>query len=348
MVHSQGNVPYLFGDIMNKLAKINPSISKQAHKYIDKITLAWQKSLESIFEVANQIGEAYEDLDDANYNDVINNLPFGSNAAEKLLAISQDKRLNNPKYQNALPSHWTTLYELTSLPTDAFKEAVDSGVITPSAKREEIIQFKRNLKKNPKKASAQIKQARSTPDVAKFATISLQKGFDINSVESVQKSLQTFAKKYGLIVNFDESRNGVLALKRQEMAKKMDRWLEKRNQKYRAKASAEVVAQVEEALSIKKGQNVYHQETFNSSKNKYLSMELKDIYQECRKKRILTRYTPFKEIDKEANVKSIIRDHCLGNARQRASAKAKLERLVTRGNDESKKHATEALKFIIE
>lgn len=333
---------------MNKPININPSIKKQAQKYINKITIAWHKSLESILEVGNLIKDAYETLDDADYLDVINNLPFGSSAAEKLLAIAQDKRLNSSKYQNLLPPHWTTLYEITSLPKEAFKEAVKNGVITPGAEREEIIQFKRNFEKDPRTASTQSEQSRTTPEVAKFAMISLENGFDINSVEAVQKALQSFARKHGLIVNFDESRKGVLALKRQELAKQADRWLEKRNQKYRNKVSHEVVSQVEEALSIKMGENKYHQGTFNSSKNRFLKMEEKDIYTECRKKRILTRYTPFKDIDKEANVKSIIRDHCTGNARQRASAKAKLERLARRGNAESKKHAKEALKIIIE
>ena len=63
---------------------------------------------------------------------------------------------------------------------------------------------------------------------------------------------------------------------------------------------------------------------------------------------ILTRWTRVREIDKESFVYQMIKEHCDGDSQKRSDAKKRLQRLVTRGNEISKKYATWGLDQLIE
>lgn len=62
-------------------------------------------------------------------------LPFNRHSALKLMCIGQDVRLSNDSHGNHLPANWTTLYELSRLPDEAFDRAIADGTINPECKR---------------------------------------------------------------------------------------------------------------------------------------------------------------------------------------------------------------------
>ena len=63
---------------------------------------------------------------------------------------------------------------------------------------------------------------------------------------------------------------------------------------------------------------------------------------------IVCRWTQLKEIDKVGYVKSLIKTHCDGDSQKRSDVKKKLQRLVKRGNEESKKESEIGLEMLIE
>jgi hypothetical protein len=50
-------------------------------------------------------------------------LPFSTQTAQKLMAISGDARIANPAHVRLLPSSWGTLYELTKLDDGQWQHA---------------------------------------------------------------------------------------------------------------------------------------------------------------------------------------------------------------------------------
>jgi len=326
------------------------SLSKGVNQYKIKITTAWQKSVEGILETAQLLNKAKNNLSHPDYFDLCNNLPFSSSSAEKLVSISKNKQINNPSNLSSLPPHWTTLYELSLLPEKKIKEEIKTGNINPDVERGLVVDFKNqtNSKSNQTTKKFTPISKKPVPPTAKLASIFLPQGFDINEVDSFQNKLEGFCKKNGVIVKFDGSKSGVLSLKRQELSKKLEKWMEKKNSEYRKRVSDSIVFQVEEALSIKKGLTKYHSGTHDESKNKFLKMETKEIYEECRKRKIITKFTPFKDIDKEAYVNSLILQHSRGDSKGRFNAKKKLIDLFKKGKTVSRKLAKKGLATLIE
>lgn len=59
-------------------------------------------------------------------------LPFGIDKAERLMAITRTFANCDPEMRAALPKAHTTLFELTRLPADRLRRAVESGEVNPS------------------------------------------------------------------------------------------------------------------------------------------------------------------------------------------------------------------------
>ena len=179
------------------------SLPKKVNQYIVKIQTAWTKSVESILETARLLKQAKDDLSEIDYFDLSNNLPFSPSTIEKLISISNNKQINNPSNLESLPPHWTTLYELSLLPENVVKDELKTGNINPDVSRSYVSDIK-NTTKNSKSSQSISKSVE--PPQAKLASVLLPKGFDINKVEELQKNLEIFCKKNGVIVSFDGSR----------------------------------------------------------------------------------------------------------------------------------------------
>ncbi len=101
-----------------------------------KITTAWQKTVNGIFEVCRLLVAARAALKDGEHGKfkaLIRELPFGYRTAYMLIAIAEDKRLVN--HGSKLPPSWRTLYELTRLDEAEFKFAIAHNLIQPEMER---------------------------------------------------------------------------------------------------------------------------------------------------------------------------------------------------------------------
>jgi hypothetical protein len=59
------------------------------------------------------------------------NLPFGLATAERLVAVHKAFALTPPEQRAMLPKARTSLYELTALPPERLRRAIDSGEVNP-------------------------------------------------------------------------------------------------------------------------------------------------------------------------------------------------------------------------
>jgi hypothetical protein len=88
--------------------------------------------------------DAKENLKHGDFEDMIErDLPFGPRTAERLMIVARNEVLSNPTHASLLPGAWTVLHELALVDEklDApgtLKEWVETGVVHPKIKREEV------------------------------------------------------------------------------------------------------------------------------------------------------------------------------------------------------------------
>lgn len=58
-------------------------------------------------------------------------LPFGIDKAERLMAVSRAFFDVEPDVRELLPTAWSTLFELSRLPSERFQDAVEAGEVHP-------------------------------------------------------------------------------------------------------------------------------------------------------------------------------------------------------------------------
>jgi N6-adenosine-specific RNA methylase IME4 len=106
-------------------------------QWANLIQAAWQESVRAIIETGRLIEQAKKALTDGDFDGMVKaSLPFATNTAYRLMAISRDPKIL--RSMQILPPHWRTLYELTKLSDDQFKDAADAGTINPEMARGDI------------------------------------------------------------------------------------------------------------------------------------------------------------------------------------------------------------------
>jgi len=103
------------------------------------IRSTWQKSLDAVLDVGRLLLEAKKRLAHGEFTAmIVEDLPFGDRAAERLMAVASNPVLSNPTHASLLPPSWMTLYELSRLPLDTLEKAISEGSITPETERHEV------------------------------------------------------------------------------------------------------------------------------------------------------------------------------------------------------------------
>ena len=72
---------------------------------------------------------------------VARELPFGIDKAERIMAVTKAFATTDPEVQRALPSAWTTLFELSRLPIETVQLGVASGDVNPTMTRADARQL---------------------------------------------------------------------------------------------------------------------------------------------------------------------------------------------------------------
>jgi hypothetical protein len=134
------------GDLM--LAKIDQTSVDgwTAATWAERIRHAWQQGLTAIIESGRLLSAAKAALSHGEWEAMCaDSLPFSASTAQRLMAIAADGRITNPAHVQDLPPHWGTLYELTKLTDDEFKQGIEAGAIRPDMERKALINGARSL-----------------------------------------------------------------------------------------------------------------------------------------------------------------------------------------------------------
>jgi len=134
-----------------------PGAQRLVSEYAERITGAWYKTIDSVFEVSGVCAEADEKLNDEEWEELLLQLPFDRTRFIKLARIGRDQRLQDPEIRPLLPNHHTIISELAGLTDDELKAAVEAKIVHPEMKRATLTnwvkdrrgQGGRDDKKNP-------------------------------------------------------------------------------------------------------------------------------------------------------------------------------------------------------
>ena len=100
-----------------------------------KITSSWQKAVSSIIETRQFLIDAKKDLPYGKFSKLfdkeIGNLPFGQDAAQRLMKIAKKKVLSNPDYSRLLPPYWRTLSTLSRAKDGQLERWIADGTVHP-------------------------------------------------------------------------------------------------------------------------------------------------------------------------------------------------------------------------
>lgn len=111
--------------------------------YAASINSEWRKSVKAIVDVGNLLRQAkrlcghgeFLRLFKGHENAVSEPLPFGEDAAERLMRVASHPVLSNPDQSRNLPQSYQTLYELTKLDDEQILAGIKAGEITPEMTR---------------------------------------------------------------------------------------------------------------------------------------------------------------------------------------------------------------------
>jgi hypothetical protein len=180
--------------------------------YAERITSAWHKSVDSVFEMSRLCAEADQRLDDDDKKELIARLPFDRTRFVKLTKIGRDQRLQEPQIRPLLPDHHTILYELAGLTDDELKAAVETKSIHPKMKRAELTTWVKT--RRGQWGRADDKDAEALPKGIHLA-IRLPPNMPDDAVERFEGELLTLCEGHGVDIVYPRTR--ILAEQREQI-----------------------------------------------------------------------------------------------------------------------------------
>ena len=127
-----------------------------ADDFASAIARRWQDSVLAIIDVGKLLLGAKAALPHGRFGAMVEGekVPFGWQAANKLMATAQHAVLTNSAHVRNLPSSWRTLYELTRAPDEAIRGWLTDGTIHPEMERKDVLSLLRSLRSSTRKAVA--------------------------------------------------------------------------------------------------------------------------------------------------------------------------------------------------
>lgn len=105
----------------------------------EKISAAWNKTLDGILEAGRLLIEAKEQLEHGQFGILVEkSLPFQPRTAQMLMKIAGHPRIANAIHGSLLPPYYRTLYDLTKLDDGAWALAMERGIIRPDMERKDL------------------------------------------------------------------------------------------------------------------------------------------------------------------------------------------------------------------
>jgi hypothetical protein len=113
--------------------------------FVTAINALWGRAQQSFLDIGRLLIQAKEMLPHGTYTDAVEaNLPFSANTAYQLREAARWV-MNGQIPQERLPSNYTTIYQLSTLPPPLLDAAAREGVIRPNLTRTELRDWKRRM-----------------------------------------------------------------------------------------------------------------------------------------------------------------------------------------------------------
>jgi hypothetical protein len=115
-------------------------------EFAAEIRRAWAESQESFFLIGRYLLAAKGRLQHGEFMAMVtSDLPFSHQTANKLMSVARFIEAGEMP-SDALPSASETCYQITTLTADERTRALAEGVIRPTMRRQDILQFKRRIR----------------------------------------------------------------------------------------------------------------------------------------------------------------------------------------------------------
>ena len=135
-------------------------IKKQTEDAIGNIQTSWQKTVLSVLQTAQMLHD-YSSRSD--WSDIQRQLSdrgiMSTQVISMMMGIARNPQLNDPKNIDLLPPAYNTLYNLSKLDEDEFRDHIKIGDISPSLRLEDVRKWRNTSvkkKKSPRSQSITI------------------------------------------------------------------------------------------------------------------------------------------------------------------------------------------------
>ena len=329
--------------------------TKDADYHIKRISAKWNEAVQSILETAAFVKIAYDEIDN---KDKFNQLwihaesPFRLSTAMKLLNISNRDILS--KIKSHLPATWTTIYFISTLADDDIQRLVNENALHPDTTRKEI---EDHLKGATTPATSKSK---SQAVLFGFGSIKIPENFDLAQLDGFELEVYKLVRKYGLTLEEDKSKSGIVRLKKQKRFNEINAWIERRLKTHNKGSDTTLWDIADEKIFhaaagqlFDTGETIpdsdtgdFHITDIRNQDNPYYGWTKKDFYDFARANFIVTDWCPIKEMDKELYIQQLLAQYMNPDAEafERSDAKKKLKVRASKvGNQHSRASAVAAL-----
>lgn len=341
------------------------ALSRDVSYYKEVISESWYRTVEGVLETAHHVVDAWENLNDDEWEDLKNNLPFGDSVRSMMMGIGQSKRFNKKTIQKKLPPNYNIIYEYSRLEDDEWTQAVQDGVVDTDITTGEVKKWKNSIR-YPNQTTTTSQSTSSTKNY--FAHIPTIDFLDENTREQVMDLLLGLEKKLnklGVDLIFEQGQSSTprqLAKDdaKQKLITKLESELSTELGRFNKEIPRKELDEIEET---------YFQFRFFQQNKKYpydpddqISIERNDhpysiskmdfptFMKLVRKKKVITQWTPIREygIAGKAKCIKLAIDHTNATTtNQRANYKKQLKNIVSR-NDKNAGHAKKYLDMLVE
>jgi hypothetical protein len=126
-----------------------PPLCETREDYRREIENLWRRSQENFIQIGRYLNEAREKLPHGEFEEMIrHDLPFSPSVARQIRAAAELVD-SGELPADLLPKSYSTVYQLSSLTPIERQKAVEEGLVKPDIRREDIMQFKRQIRLPP-------------------------------------------------------------------------------------------------------------------------------------------------------------------------------------------------------
>ena len=122
-----------------RIKLLRPKRPKTRQQWATYIGNCWHHAVEGVIETGRMLIDAQDNLEHGEFLPMVkNDLPFGEDTAQRLMALARHPVISNAAHARHLPPHWMTLFEMTRLPPKEVADRIANGTINNKTTRKQV------------------------------------------------------------------------------------------------------------------------------------------------------------------------------------------------------------------